>query len=454
MVGAVVVGAGLSGLTCALELERQGVDTLVVERGGEVGGTMRTLANRGFQLDLGAHSFANNRPVTQALIERVGLTPERVDASPAAANRYLYVRGELLRVPRNPVGFVSWPGLSRAARARLLLEPFYLSNASEPGETLASLLDRRIGQEARTVLADAVIGGIYASSTEDLGAFDAFPALAQAEAAYGSMLLGMIASGKGPQRGSISSFRSGMGALPRAIAAALPARALALSTECRSVRRSGEGFAVALSTGGAETTVECRAFVCAAPAPIQAALLSNTLSEGALEALRAVRYAPVAVCGVGAHRSSFAKPFPPAFGFLVPRRQGLRALGCVFDSALFPGRAPEDHVLLSVFVGGSRQPEDVDLSDADLQALAMGELHTALGLNAEPRFFHAARWTRGIPVYAPGHRDRVARALNEAQAAGNLELLGNWQGGVSLHDCIDSATSAAARLARHLGRIP
>jgi protoporphyrinogen oxidase len=58
----VVIGAGPAGLTCAMELARQGVPTLVVDADSRVGGIAQTSEYKGFRFDIGGHRFFTKVP--------------------------------------------------------------------------------------------------------------------------------------------------------------------------------------------------------------------------------------------------------------------------------------------------------------------------------------------------------------------------------------------------------
>src|SRR3970282_830674 len=84
--------------------------------------------------------------------------------------------------------------------------------------------------------------------------------------------------------------------------------------------------------------------VLALPAWAAAGLVAGAAPElGTL--LGSLYYAPVAVVHLGYDRADVPHPLD-GFGFLVAPGEQLRMLGCVFDSVLWPGRAPEGRVLL------------------------------------------------------------------------------------------------------------
>src|SRR4029077_13371989 len=105
---------------------------------------------------------------------------------------------------------------------------------------------------------------------------------------------------------------------------------------------------------GTEQTFTTENLILATPTAVSAALLAS-LSSVLTALLHAVEYAPVAVVSL-AYRKQDVGHSLNGFGFLVPRSAGLRTLGTIWNSSLFPGRAPEGHVLLTSFIGGALDP--------------------------------------------------------------------------------------------------
>jgi oxygen-dependent protoporphyrinogen oxidase len=251
----IVIGAGLSGLSCAWELRRQGLTSVVLESGEEPGGVIRSVRRDGFLVECGPNSIL---PTEGALtmIREAGLEGERVAAG-AGLGRFVFVNGHLRRVP--------WV-LSPRGGLRALLEPFVRRRVSGEDETLRDFFTRRFGRQVHDRLAAPFVGGIYAGDTGELGMEGAFATLAGLERDFGSVSLGYLRSPRSGVRRPLSSFRQGMATLPRGLAQGLDIR-YGAPVECVT---SEGGQWVAHAAGAA---FSARAVVCSAPAVRAAGLL-------------------------------------------------------------------------------------------------------------------------------------------------------------------------------------
>ncbi len=88
--------------------------------------------------------------------------------------------------------------------------------------------------------------------------------------------------------------------------------------------------------------------------------------------------------------------------FLVPRAEGLRVLGCVWNSTLFPGRAPEGHVLLTSFAGGALNPEMCAWSEERIASAVHEDLARVLNINAKPVARHVHIYHARDSAVQPG----------------------------------------------------
>jgi oxygen-dependent protoporphyrinogen oxidase len=453
---AIVAGAGISGLTTAWELHRAGYRVRVLEAGSRPGGAIGTTREAGALVEAGPNSMLETSPLIARLVGEVGLGGERVEANAAAKKRFILRGGRLVPVPTSPGAFFSTPLFSAGTKLALLREPFVARYAGDAEETVASFVRRRLGPEFLDYAINPFVAGVYAGDPERLSVKAAFPRLADLEANYGSLIRGAILGAherkrnpeKSKQTAAMMSFREGMQSLTDAIARRLPA----VDTGSRVVayRRETDGtFVVSVEGGGGAAEVRSRALVLSMPADPTASLIAPH-SQDAADALRAIPYPPVASVVIVFDRARVAHPLD-GFGFLVPEKEKRRILGTIFSSTLFANRAPEDRVVLTTFVGGTRQPEMALQDDAALVATVKDELAQLVGAKGDPMAVRVSRWARAIPQYNLGHLDRVARVERLSETQTGLFFCANWRGGISVGDCIKSAYGSAERVARYLG---
>jgi oxygen-dependent protoporphyrinogen oxidase len=153
------------------------------------------------------------------------------------------------------------------------------------------------------------------------------------------------------------------------------------------------------------------------------------------------------------YRGSDFPKAPDAFGFVVPSIEHRKIIAGSFSSLKFEGRAPEGFVLARVFLGGVLQADIMKLSDDDMIAAAREEFRSLLGVTATPGITEVQRWPAGMPQYAVGHLDRVAKIEALVAEIPDLFLAGAGYRGVGVPDCVRSGESAAEaafeRLAAH-----
>ncbi|RKX35288.1 MAG: amine oxidase [Verrucomicrobia bacterium] len=89
----VVVGAGLSGLVCALRLQESGVDVQVLESSDAVGGRIRTDSVGSFHLDRGFQVLLDNYPEAKHWLDF-----DRLELRPFVPGCLVYKRGRFYRL--------------------------------------------------------------------------------------------------------------------------------------------------------------------------------------------------------------------------------------------------------------------------------------------------------------------------------------------------------------------
>ena len=447
----VIVGGGPSGLAAAwkasVEADRAGasLEIVVFEADGNVGGKARTKQAGGFLIETGPQGFLDDQPVVREMIDACGLKDEVLAPEPAANRRYIYSGGRLRELRRSPLAFAKSGLLGPLGLARMAMEPLVrASTAADADESLFDFAARRMGRQAAARLISPVVLGIFAGDARKLSAAAAFPRMVAMERGHGSLFKAMRAGRKrGAPPPGHRTLRRGIQALPRAVAA-LPGIEVRCNRRVTAIERRGSGFRVASS--GGEVTGD--AVVVAADLPSAADLVDGVSAEAAAE-LRQIESPPMAVVHT-AFDAAVAAHIEPAYGFLVARGEGIRMLGCQYETATFRGRGPNGTFLARSMFGGSVDPEAADLGDAQLVDLTLCELRRTAGIDADPTYTSVARWPHAIPQYAPGHPRRVARIEAALDPIDGFHLAGNALHGVGLSRAIAVGAECGEKAARLL----
>jgi oxygen-dependent protoporphyrinogen oxidase len=343
----------------------------------------------------------------------------------------------LVPIPSSPPAFLTSPLLSLRGRLRTLGEPFVPPRAGGGEESVAAFVRRRLGREFLDNLVTPFVAGISAGDPERMSLRWALPALHAMETRHGGLLRGALAMRKeGAQRVRPVSFAEGLGELPRALCAALGDRVM-LFGDIERIGQTPGGFEVALGGG---PRLHAQHLVLATPAPEAARLLVGFAGPSA--AIAAVEYAPIVSLALGFEARAFRK-VPEGFGYLAGPGAARALAGCLYTSSLFPDRAPEGRVALTVLAGGTAHAEIIDWPVRRILDAVMDDLRRGLGPLPEPVFHRLSRWPRAIPQMNLGH----GRVLGEVEALARsfpgLHLTGAYLGGPSLAGCIEGASRVA-----------
>ncbi len=459
-----VIGAGIAGLTAAFRLRLAGADPIVFEARPRAGGVIGTERVEGFLVEYGPNAIQAANPVLDALIRDAGLDPDRLPASKAARKRYIVRGGKPVAAPSSPADLVAGSLFSGRAIRRALREPLIPKSRPSAEESVADFARRRFGPEALDYGMDPLVAGVYGGDPAQLAMRHAFPNLWRMEQESGSILRGLIRRQKNRENreaGGMFSFRKGLGQLPAALSDALGER-VRLSTPVRRLERQGSRWIVSgdRPAAGGKQTAWSESFDAALYAAPLHALASIALPDGpSLEPLTRVAYAPLGVVALGFHREQVGHPLD-GFGMLVPRvERGIRILGTLFTSSIFPGspaassaapsnaaRAPAGHILLTTMLGGMRHPALATLPDQETYDLALRDLRSLLNISGEPVFRWRIAWKQAVPQYTIGYGNALAAMDRLESAWPGWFMAGNYRMGVSIGDAAKSGEEAARRL--------
>ncbi len=459
-----VVGGGISGLAAAhrlVELD-DSLDVVLLEASDRLGGVIETFRSGEFMIESGADNFITDAPWGIDLCRRLGLEDQLLRTNDQFRQASVVCKGTLRPIPE---GFLimapskAWPVLrtpilSLRGKLRLAAEYFIPRRENDDDESLASFATRRFGRETFQRLIQPLVGGIYTADAEQLSLKATLPRFLRMEAEHGSLIRASMnrkdagdradQSSSGSRYSMFVALRGGLSSLIAALANQLPEGTVRLNSQVERIEQTDDGGWTIELSGDAQTPLDVDAVIVATPTHHAARLLGAVPGELS-GSLKQIHYAGAAVIALGFRRDQVEHPLDE-FGFVVPLIEGRKILSVSFSSIKYDGRAPEDHVLVRVFIGGACQPEYLELSDDDLIDIARTELAELIGARGEPVMCSVRRHRRAMPQYHLGHMELVDSIDTQVAQLPGLALAGNAYRGVGIPHCIHSGEQAAERI--------
>ncbi len=451
---AIIIGAGLSGLTCAQKLVSEEKCVRVLEKNAYPGGVIRSERIEGFLCEAGPNSLLVKSPVVEKyLSEDLRLSEERVAANSQASKRFLVRNGRMLPLPSSFVSAILTPLYSWPAKFRFLGEPWRKPTAGTD-TSVAEFVSRRLGPEFLDYGIAPLVSGIFAGDASKLSIRHAFPKVWNLEARSGSLIRGTLAlkkkrkaSGEPPFRSQLISYQNGLATLTDRQASLL-GESLHTQADLRSIEYLPQQGTWQLQwhTPSHGLSIEqARNLIVATPSYAWGQLPFDPCLLKSLQDLPPIDYPPVATLVLGFKKSQITHPMD-GFGVLISPRENAPILGAIFSSTLFPNRAPENCVSIMAFLGGSTHPEAGRWEQDEAVDQCMRTLSSLLKVTGKPIFSRHTRWEKAIPQYNLGH-DAFLSGMEQVEANfPGIHLLGNFRGGPGLNDVLENALALANKL--------
>jgi len=443
----IIIGGGLSGLSVAHFLQKYVPEAqiTIMEKAAAAGGAISSFHQDGYLAEWGAHGFLDNAEASRELLADTGLDREAQKAPLDEFVRYVCLNGKLNLIPQNPKKILRSNLVSLSAKLRVLADLWKKPRPEE--QSVADWAAHRFGASLLPFV-DAVLTGTYAGDMNRLSIDAVFPGIRSLELDNGSVIRGLLKKRKAakakPQDGpkkllpAMISFSQGMGRLPEVLAAD---KKLLCAKEVKSIHKTEDGWEVRT----ADQSYRANSLVLALSVNQSLALLQNSSGLAAANPpLDSIPEARIVTVAMGFDETA---DIPFGFGYLAPEQEKRFALGALFSTHMFPGRAPKGHMLLEALVGGRRHPEKLELNDDALIDKAYADLRQLIHLPDPPVFTKVLRPAHGIPQLEIGYPRLLDWRNRLVTENPGLYVCGFGWEGIGINDMTKSARQVAAAIA-------
>lgn len=444
----VVLGAGLTGLTTAHYLNKFNKQFVVLETKNQIGGVIQSKKEGDFLFEEGPNTGVVGNTTIVELFDDLADKCELELAGNKVKKRYILKNAQWEHLPLGLMDAISTPLFSIKDKFRILGEPFRQAGKN-PHENLASFVKRRLGNSFLDYAIDPFIIGVYAGDPNYLIPKYALPKLYDLEQKYGSLIGGSVrkkfekkTEEEKKVNRKVFSFVDGLGSLTKALHESAGVENFILGAENIIVQLAESGFTVFYKNQSGETyTIKTKNVI----STIGAHSLASTLpfiENSSIEKLNSLLYTKVIELAIGFNQWQGRNL--DGFGGLIPSLEKRDILGILYMSSLFKNRSPQNGALFSVFMGGVRRQDLMQLNDDTIKSIVEKECRELLNLKTfQPDLFKITRHNWAIPQYGieSGNRFETIKKL-ENQYKG-LIIGGNLRNGIGMADRIKQGKELA-----------
>ena len=434
-----IIGAGISGLTLAYELQKAGKSYILFESDSRPGGYIRSQQVGNYLLEIGPNSILLDAAF-ESFLNEIGLQNEITFAAAVNKNRFIYKKGSVQKVPSGPASLLFSDFFSLKTKKAILTEAFRKSETKDE-ETIYDFFSRRFSKELTDLVVDPFTTGVYAGDTKQLLIEDTFPALYAFEQKHGSIIKGVFKEGFGGRR-KTASFKNGLQTLSDKIASTLTS--IEYNKKVTNINTTQEDIQLEIHDQHSqltETRKVTKVIFCGTT--FHASEILKASFPDVADTLNQVNYAPVKALYAAFKKTDVKNPMQ-GFGVLYPSVENSFLAGTIWNSSIFSNRCPKDEILTTSFIGGMKHPEYTRLNDEELKERSINQLKKDLQISGNPTFVYSAGWNKGIPQYDLALR-KARNAVNNLKDK-KIFFTSNWTNSIALGNCIQNARQLALEL--------
>ena len=442
-----IIGAGITGLTTAYYLHKAGIEFKIFEKSNHIGGVIKSVNSKDFQYESGPNSGVIANGEIADLFEELKADCKHEVADHASAKRLIWKKNKWHALPSGPVSAVFTPLFTLYDKFRILGEPFR-KKGTNPNETLAALVKRRMGNSFLNYAIDPFILGIYAGDPDYIVPKYALPKLYNLEQDYGSFIGGALKKRKEAKSEQdkkatreIFSIEGGLENLPKALLKHIGENRVVKNCQDLSVEKANKHYNIRYNDVVETDFTDVITTVNANDLPP----ILSFVDKEQLSPITQLKYAKVTEVTIGFNQWKGIKL--DAFGGLVPFKEDRNILGVLYMSTLFKNRAPKGGALLTIFVGGTRKESLAELNEDELKNLMAKEFKIMMGISDfNPDLFKTTHYKHAIAQYGSDTKGRYDAIESIESKNTGLKLGGSLRNGVGIADRVKQGKEFASSI--------
>lgn len=430
---AVVVGAGVGGMTAAYRLQQAGYAVTIVEKMPYPAGRTRTVKLGDCIIDAGATVVLSAYDQTLALIDELGISSELESVS---GNMAIPRDGKMHLISLDhPVrGLLATPLLSWRSKfaLRKLLPPllsfrkhFNFHNlgaaAGTDTETLEQFCKRSLPAEVYEYFLNPMLKFLYIHSGN--------------KGSLVELLWWMNATGASKPR----SFKRGTYTLTDKLAEKLDVRC---NCEALEVKRNGNRASVVVDCSGTQQTLEADYVLVTTPAPVTAKIYREGASPAAQAFMASREYEKcIVVCFCTRRRPSL-----DALMIEIPDSYSPDLATIVFQHKVATKRAPEGKGIVNAYFTHQWSERHFDADDHEIISAARHLVQPLVAEVGDIEAFHIQRWEYNAALSEVGAAAKIQSFVDGIDASSPVQVIGDYLAEASINVAVTTANRAVQQL--------
>lgn len=455
----VIIGAGLTGLSLAHFLKKAGNQVLLLEKNERTGGVIHSVTENGFTYETGPSTGVLSSAELAELFSDLSPQCKPETAGSGAKKRYIWKNNRWNALPSGLISAIGTPLFSWYDKFRILGEPFR-KKGCYPDEPVASMVLRRLGKSYLNYAVDPFISGVYAGDPWQLITRHALPKLYALEEQHGGFVRGTIALHKNvkkkpvvhhahhPTR-EVFSVKGGLKGLVEALTSELGNENYITGCQNLSVDYTDRKYRIGFTTGHGDVVEIMAAKLVTTAGGYALPDLLPFIHKDLLQPLINTTYAPIVHVAVGYKHWTGVKL--DGFGGLISSQENRQILGVLYPSAIFENRAPEGGAMLSVFMGGIKRQDIINMTDDEIITLLQKELRLTMKTTYDPDLIRIHRHKYAIAQYDIKSGERFEAIEKIQKQFPGLYIAGSMRNGIGMADRVKQAKQIADEIILSLG---